>query len=403
MCINCSTGNQGDATVTVGSSIDAHVILQATTEEDDIYSAVSDNSIGDLGLHSSCLDNQTPHALPYEVAVFHGQSLSDNTQTPQYTTDSKAALQPYDEVDHNKHNQQYRENQTCTQINDEHHMYDEVKHEAKEGQSKSIISAVNETREGNDKESITASELFDDMVYEGRNVTFHAKSTTNMDEDDYAEPTAPKKQKDQFRFDDEHLYDRADQLSKDQMAALTIISGDNSSTNGEANGTKHIYHSLELSETEIHGRLANPESHNMPILLGHKSTTLQDNNSRSGDCDPTLYNCQFDDPMYESNPHLGADLKVTATPSSMKADVINSELQEDELTLQGNPELIQNYSGDAKNFADAPQHSDSTDLASEDNFMIMESQDKADRNVASIYDVFDDPTYGVCHAGSNKK
>ena len=394
--MHCSTENQDDVTATT-SLTDALASVQdiaTRSTEDDIYSVVSDHSIDDLGLHTSCPDNQTPHALPYEVAVFQGQSLSDDTQALQYTTDSKAVLQPYDEVDHNKQNQQYRENQTFPHINDEHHMYDEVKHEAKVGQRKLIMSAVNDTRE---RESITASELFDDMVYEGRNVTLHAMCNTSMDGYDYAEPTATKKQRDQFRFaiHDEHLYDSVDQLRKGQMATLTTNSGDNDNINGEPDGTKHIYHSLE---TGTHGRVTNPESYNMPI--GYQSTTLQDINSQSGDCDPTLYNCQFDDPMYESNPHPGGDLKVIATPSSMKADV--TELQEDELTMQGNPELLINYSGDAENYCntDTPQH---TDLASESNTITMESQDKADRNLASIYDMFDDPTYGVCHTGSNKK
>jgi hypothetical protein len=81
---NCSTG---DATA---SSTDAQASVQVTrsSTDDDIYSVVSDDSIG---LHSSRPDNQSSHALPYEVAVFQGQSLSDGTQTLQHKTDSKAA------------------------------------------------------------------------------------------------------------------------------------------------------------------------------------------------------------------------------------------------------------------------------------------------------------------------
>ena len=412
----CSIGNRGDATVTVGSSIDAKATVQSTTEGDDIYSVVSDNSIGDLGLHSSCQDNQSTHALPYEVAVFHGQSLPDDAQNLQYATDPKAALKPCDESDQNKHNQRYRENQMSdqTKFNDEHHVYDEVNHETKvKGQNNSIISVANETachRDGNDKELVTDSELFDDMVYsmhplqtigtsraaqqiktntdsmsqqnsKGRNV--YAKSATNMNEDDYAESAAIKKQKGQVRFNDEHLYDSADQLSKSQTATLTTIRGDNNNTkfNAEADETKH---SQESPET---GSQVNPE---MPT--GHLSTTVQDINSQSADCDPTLYNCQFDDPMYESTPHSGANLKAAATKNSMKADVIEPQ----EESMQSNTELVRNYSGDVESYGDAPQHSDPTDLVPMDNHVTADSQDEADRKLTSIYDMFDDPTYGVC-------
>ena len=418
-------GYQGDAIVIVGSSItDVQATAQITrsTEEDDIYSVVGDtcSSIGDLELHNSCQDFQSIHASPYEVAVFHSQNLPDDVQNLQNMTDPKAALRPHDESDQSKHNQQYREYQSSDQRNDEYHIYDEVNHEAKvKGQNNSIISVANETachRDGNDKELATDSELFDDMVYsthplqtvgtsratqllktnsnsisqqnsKGRNV--YAKSATNMNEDDYAESAAIKKQKGQVRFDDEHLYDSANQLSKSQTAPLTTISGDNDNTkfNAEADETKY---SQESPET---GSQVNPE---MPT--GHLSTTVQDINSQSADCDPTLYNCQFDDPMYESTPHPGANLKAAATKNSMKADVIEPQ----EESMQSNTELVRNYSGDVENYGDAPQHSDPTDLVPMDNHVTADSQDEADRKLTSIYDMFDDPTYGECHAGSNK-
>jgi hypothetical protein len=255
--------------VTIISSIEAQASVQVTTSsiDDDIYSIVSDDD--SIGLQSSRPDNQSSHALPYEVAVFEGQSLSDSIQILQHKIDSKtaAALQPYDEADYSNHNEQHRDGQTCTQVSDEHHMYEEVTHEAK-GQSKPIVSVVSETREGNDKEATTASELFDDMVYD---VTFHVKSTTNMGEDHTAEPTATKKRKDQPRFDDEHVYDSANQLSKGQIAAPLKTNGDNDNTNRKAGGTTHIYHSLEQSENE---KFSNPESHSIPI--GHHGTIVQE-------------------------------------------------------------------------------------------------------------------------------
>jgi disulfide oxidoreductase YuzD len=343
----CSTGNHGQsdaAVICIASSSEAQASVHVTRSsiDDDIYSVVSDDSIG---LQNSRPDNQSSHALPYEIAVFQGQSLSDGTQILQHKIDSKtaAALQPYDEVDYSNHNEQHRDGQTCTQISDEHYMYEEVTHEAK-GQSKSIVSLVSETREGNDKEATTASELFDDMVYD---VTFHVKSTTNMGEDHTAEPTATKKRKDQPRFDDEHVYDSANQLSKGQTVTPPI---NNDNTNGEADGSKHTYHSLEQSEN---GKFS---SHSVPI--DHEKTIVQETNSQSGDCDSTL----FDDPMYDSNPQPGADLTVTATPSSTKSDV--TELKDDELSAQGNPELPQNYRGSGNA-----------------------------ENLPSVYDMFDDPTY----------
>ena len=335
--------------------------MQATTSMEDIKGVESSST--------TCSDNETSHALPYEVAVFQGQTLSDDAQTQLHMTDSKPALQLYDEVDYNKYNQQHRKSQACNQINDEHHMYDEVNHEAKEGQT---------SIEGNNQEAITALELFDDMVY--------AKSATNMkfSEDDYSEPTAPKKQKDRPRFDDEHLYDSADHnnMSKGQTPTPTTASVKSNSTKfkGKADGTKqHTYHSLKSPETT--------SPNDMP-------------NRQSGDYDPTVYNCRFDDPMYESNPHPGADLTAIVSPSSTKAKSDVIELQDDKsaICMQGKP---LNYSVDAESFADTPQLSDA--CTSKDNHVIMDNQDKADRNLASTYDVFDDSTYGVCHAGLNKK
>ena len=286
-------------------------------------------------------DNQSSHhALPYEVAVFQGQSLSDGTQTLQPMTDSKeTALQQYDEVDYSNHNQQYRDSQPCTQISDEHHMYDEVNYEAK-GQSKSIVSEIK------DKKATTASELFDDIVY---NVTLQAKSTKTVDEDHDTELNAPKKQKDQptCKFDDEHVYESADQFSKGQTATPPTTNGDKDNKSEEADGT-NLYHSLEPSENR---KFSNPDSHSMPI--DHKKTIAQD--SQSG---PTLYKCQFDDPMYDSTPHPGPDLTVIANPKV--------ELKNDEVVVQ---KILPNYRGDAE----------------------------------TLPSMFDDPTYGECHVGPNKQ
>ena len=142
----CSTRNQSDATVIIAPSTEVQGSAQVVRSHtrDDIYSVVSDDS---FGIRNSCPDNQSSHALPYEVAIFQGQSLSDGTQTLQPMTDSKAAaaLQPYDEVDYSNHNQPYSDSQNCTQVSDEHHMYDEVNYEAK-GQSKSIVSEIKDKK-----------------------------------------------------------------------------------------------------------------------------------------------------------------------------------------------------------------------------------------------------------------
>ena len=326
--------------MTIASSTEAQASVQVTKSsiDDDTNSVVSDDS---LGIHNSRPDNQSSHALPYEVAIFHGQSVSDGTQILQPTTDSKAAaLQPYDEVDYSKHNQQYRDNQTCTQISDKHHMYDEVNYEAK-GQSKLVVT---ETR---DKEATAASELFDDMVYD---VTLHAKSTKNIDEDHDTELNAPKKQKDQHRLDGEHVYDSADQFSKGQTATPPTNNGDKDNKSREADGT-NFYHSLEPSGN---GKFSSSDNHSMHI--GHQRTIVQDDtNSQSG---PTLYKCQFDDPMYDSTPYPGADLTVIANPKA--------ELKNDELAAQSN---LPNYEGDAE----------------------------------TLPSMFDDPSYGECHTGPNKQ
>ena len=347
-------------------------------------------------------DNQSSHhALPYEVAVFQGQSLSDGTQTLQPMTDSKAAaLQPYDEVDYNNHNQQHRDSQPCTQISDEHHMYDEVNYEAK-GQSKSIVSEIK------DKKATTASELFDDIVY---NVTLHAKSTKTVDEDHDTELNAPKKQKDQLtcKFNDEHVYESTDQFSKGQTATPPTTNGDKDNKRGEADGT-NLYHSLESSEN---GKFSNPDSHSMPI--GHEKTIAQD--SQSG---PTQYKCQFDDPMYDSTPHPGADLTVIANP---KAGL------ENESVVQGNPDhqrtIVQDdtnsLSGDCDpklyncQFDDPMYDSnphpgvDPTVIANpkvelKNELVVQENLPNYRGDAETLPSMFDDPTYGECHVGPNKQ
>ena len=391
--------------MTIASSTEAQASVQATrsSEDDDIYSVVSDDSLGII--HNSRPDNQPSHALPYEVAVFQGQSVSDGTQTLQPMTDSKAAaLQPYDEVDYSNH-QQYRDSQTCTQISDEHHMYDEVNYKAK-GQSKSVVS---ETR---DKEAAGASELFDDMVYD---VTFHAKSTKNIDEDHDTELTAPKKQKDQptCKLDDEHVYDSTDQFSKGQTATPPTTNGDKDNKSGEANGT-NFYHSLEPSEN---GRFSNPDSHSMPT--GHQRTIVQDDtNSQSG---PTLYKCQFDDPMYDSSPHPGADLIVIANPKA--------ELKNNELVVQGNLDhqrtIVQDNTNSLAGDSDPILHNcqfddpmyDSNLHPGADLTVIANPKVELKSNELAVQgnlpnyggdaetlpSIFDDPTYGECHAGPNKQ
>ena len=385
--------------MTTASSTEAQASIQSPID-DDVYSVVSDDSF------DSHPDNQSSqcHALPYEVAVFQGQSLSDGTQMLQPMTDSKAAaLQPYDEVDYSNHNQQYRDSQTCTQISDEHHMYDEVNYEAK-GQRKSVVS---ETR---DKEATTTSEFFDDIViYDG---TFHAKSTENVNEDHDTELNVPKKQKDQStcKFDDEHVYESTDQFSKGQTATPPTNNGDKDNKSGEADGI-NLYYSLEPSEN---GKSSNPDSHSIPI--GHEKTIAQD--SQSG---PTQHMCQFDDPMYDSTPHPGADLTVIANPKT--------ELENDELVVQGNPghqrTIVQNdtnsLSGDCDpsmyNYQfDDPMYDsnphpgvDLTVIADpkvelKNNELVVQKNLPNYRGDAeTLPSMFDDPTYGECHVGPNKQ
>ena len=383
-CLLYSNESQGETTA--GLTNEAQPTIQATTDKGDIYSVISDNSIGG---HISHPDSPSAHALPYKVAVFHG---SVDTQMPQHTTDAGSALQPCDEVDQD--DQQYRENQSSSQRNDENHLYDEVKREAKEKQSNSMVSAVDKEtayhRESNIKGQAADVELFDDVMYsshpsqnvatvslratqqlsidmvnteatlrkdsEGRSVAFHTelvKFNTKEDEFDYAQPVVTTGQ----LVNDEHLYDNADQLTKGQ--------------------TK-------------------------------KQATLL-NQSADIDCDPILHNCQFDDPMYESNPQLLANLQVITTPSSMKVDPTSvdtdvTESQENGLTTQDNPQLLLHHDGEAENYADAPQYSDPTDLESVGNTTdVLDNQDKGEANLASIYNIFDDPTYGVGHTGSNRQ
>ena len=280
--------------------------------------------------------------------------------------------------------------------------------------------------------SVNSSDLFDDIVYgsdplqniatktatqpleegnimknilqlkesEGGNVTSHIiELTTKQYEYGYAEPVEVTK----VKYDGDHLYDSADRLSHRQTS-IQVISITNSeksnSTNGGADSTKCAYHDLETPEKS-------PDGHNMP--LAHLSTTVQDT-TQTTDCDSALYKCQFDDPIYESNPQLLANLKVITTQSSMTADPFSvvTESQENGLTTQDNPELLLHHNGeadgDAENYADAPQYSDPTDLESVDNTTgVLDNQDKGDANLASIYDIFDDPTYGAGHTGSNRQ
>ena len=106
-----------------------------------MYGVVSDSNDG---LSSSCPDNQPSSAMPYEVAVFHGQSRYASGDIHQFTEiDSKSDLKPCDERDVDVHNPQDRENESILIHRiDEHHLYDEVKHKEK---NCSKVSEINES------------------------------------------------------------------------------------------------------------------------------------------------------------------------------------------------------------------------------------------------------------------
>ena len=85
--------------------VQATMTIQATTEDDIIYSIVSDDSFGSG--NSACMDAQQALALPYETAIFHNHGKAVDTQKSQQDiSDSKLASKS-DEID-SKHNQQHR-------------------------------------------------------------------------------------------------------------------------------------------------------------------------------------------------------------------------------------------------------------------------------------------------------
>ena len=395
--------------------------IQDITEDDIYNSTVSDNSFG-RG-NSPCLDAQQAHALPYEIAVFHNQNQAVDTQKPQQDiTDSKSALKSNasDEVD-DKHNQHYREN-----INDEHHVYDEVQHKLKEEESCSsvkVLPLINDRAKRSIKESVDDSEPFDDVVYSSRpsqnydtrgsarqpNADMRnqhsgegsalsrtsTKLTRKQSEYETPETVATKEQ---LNCSDEHIYHSADQISQGQTKpqVIPIVSGERiNSPNGAADKKVYVYHTLESQESSQEGEI-DPNSHALAANVSNKSIQYE-----SAECSSIQYSCQFDDPMYESTIQLQANPQVTISMSSMKADlVMDTELHE-----KGNPDVIPNCDGDAENFTDAPQHSDPTDSESMGTATVqdvLDKQDKGNANLASIYDIFDDPTYGVSHAGSNR-
>lgn len=193
---------------------------------------------------------------------------------------------------------------------------------------------------------------------------------------------------------DEHIYDSADQTSQNQMKMGQVISSvplPSKRINWGTNKSENVYHTLESSESpqDINGEI-NPKCYD--TLAAHLLTKPVQNHS--ADCSLTQYSCQFDDPTYESNIQLKANPQVTTTLSSMKVGLI--EVQENGSTIQGNPDFVLNYNGDPENVTNAPQYSDPTVLPPMDNRITTDIQEKVDGNLSSIYDMFNDPTYGVC-------
>ena len=208
------------------------------------------------------------------------------------------------------------------------------------------------------------------------------------------------------------MYESADQFSKGQTATVTppTTYGDKGNKSEEAGGT-NFYYSLEPSEN---GKFSNPDRHSMPI--DHEKIIAQD--SQSG---PTQYKCQFDDPMYDSTPHPGADLTVIANPKA--------GLENDELVVQGNPghqrtimqDDTNSLSGDCDpnlyncQFDDPMYDSnphpgvDQTVIANpkvelkNDELVVQKNLPHYRGDAETLPSMFDDPTYGECHVGPNKQ
>ena len=383
------------------TAVDSLKNVQTTTQEpiteDDIYSIVSGDSFE--GVNSPNLDTQQMHALPYEIAVLHDQNQAIDVQNPRENiTDSKSALKPG--ASNDKHSSQYRENQFES---DECHIYDKVQHELQEQSQSSVkvLPLVND-HAGDD------SELFDDVVYsshlsqsyntkhsvqqpdaEMRNQQMNVpegsilpqtltKLTRERSEYESAETVETKDYNKQQSYSDEHIYDSVNQLSQGQMKLQDVqpVTSEmfNSLTQGKADKKEHVCRTLESQESS-HGEEIDPRSH------------TQANHS------PIQYNCQFDDPMYESNIQPKAATSQSSIKAGLVVDTDLIEVQENGSTTQDNPDFALNYDGDPENFTDIPQHIYPTELVP---MVTMDNQDVADRNLTSIYDMFDDPTYGVC-------
>lgn len=195
---------------------------------------------------------------------------------------------------------------------------------------------------------------------------------------------------------DEHIYDSADQTSKNRTKSQVIPSVPNE----RANKKEHVYRAIEAQESSQEGEV-DSKSHTLAANVLEKTIQYE-----SAEFSPIQFNqCQFDDLMYEGTIQPRANSQVTTTSSSIKADLI-MDTDMTELQGKGNLELIQNYDGDIENFTDAPKHSDPTDSESMGAATVQDVLDKRDKgnaNLSNIYDIFDDPTYGVSRAGSNRE
>ena len=415
-----------------------------TVREDDIYSIVSDTSLGDTTTKHK--DTQQDHT--YDAAEFHGQS--HNIQLSEYNTlqhgntantqiDSNSMLDAYDKIDVNtshdpqKHSKLTNQLQSSTHIimTDARHKHDDVaidrpKYEMMPGDYEPVYHESNHTHvvKPTDKHVLFDNETYGmhqpactgaavqlgvdrvkstpDSPHSETKTTVKEELSTPDKEVEYAEPLPPNAKSctpSAKAGDGEHFYHSLEYNEAEKC--IRGVPNSKESSNPVMKDSTFAPNGACFSEVKSPGLgirdqvTGNAKCQTQTLTSLYDSTHAMDEVGTTLNA-PILFNIdqgQFDDPMYEGishlvpkhadkNPPLSLDLFHEKMPT--KHNYASSPEEESCIDgLNDDPELL-NYEEDTN----APEYGDPivSKHLDDDNNM---TKDQRDLKV-NIYDTFDD-------------
>ena len=402
-----------------------------TLGEDDIYSIMSDTSLG--GTTTKHIDIQQDHI--YNVAKFHGQT--HNSELPEYNTlqhgnaanaqiDSNSVLHTYDKIDINtskdpqKCSKVSKQLQRSTHMTDAIHKYDDVETDWTNKTMPADYEPVYHEPDYTHVDKPTGEHvLFDDETYgthkpasKGAAVqlevdkvepTPHSETIATVKKEiltpdkevEYAEPLPPNANN-KAKGEREHFY-RSLEDSREQMKAKKGISGvpySNDSSNSAVKDSAVASSSDYFSEDKLAPNdevTADAKCQTQTLTSLYDSAHAMDEVGAMLNA-PMLFSidqCEFDDPMYEGIPYSVPKQRDKNPSLSLEEKTQTMILLPEEASCIGDvnddPELL-NYDEDMN----APKYNDPVvpGYLNDINIMAMDQRD----STVNIYDTFDDPT-----------